>query len=81
MRLSLAAAVLLLLASAGCMMPSGQPVVIDRRAGDFWNGNGVLLEMSYDRRHCRVATRSNAFLVEKRWVACRFVHARVEHGN
>ena len=58
-------------------MPSGQEVVVDRRGGnDVFTGNAVLLEISDEGLRCRVAVRNNALFVEKRWVDCRFVHAR-----
>ena len=64
-------------AGAGCVMPAGQEVAVDRRgASDTFTGNGVLLEVSQDRTRCRVAVRNNALFVERRWVECRFVHAR-----
>ena len=62
---------------SGCVMPSGQEVVVDRRGGnDVFTGNAVLLEVSDEGLRCRVAVRNNALFVEKRWVDCRFVHAR-----
>ena len=63
-------------AGAGCVMPAGQKVAVDRRGGPVYTGNGVLLEMSADRTKCRVAVRNNALFVERRWVDCRYVHAR-----
>lgn len=63
--------------ASGCVMPSGQEVVVDRRAGnDVYTGSAVLLEISDEGTRCRVAVRSNALFVEKRWVDCRFVHTR-----
>jgi hypothetical protein len=64
-------------AASGCVMPNGQDVVVDRRAGnDVHTGSAVLLEISDDQTSCRVAVRTNALFVEKRWVDCRYVHAR-----
>ncbi len=60
---------------AACLMPKGRPVYVDRRAGKHWSGNGRLLEVSEDQRLCRVALRSTALIVEKKWVSCRYVHA------
>jgi hypothetical protein len=63
--------------AAGCVMPAGQEVVVDRRGGnDVYTGSAVLLEISDEGTHCRVAVRNNALFVEKRWVDCRYVHAR-----
>jgi len=64
-------------AAAGCVMPNGQEVVVDRRGGnDVFTGNAVLLEIADEGTRCRVAVRNNALFVEKRWVDCRYVHAR-----
>ncbi|HEX2486203.1 MAG TPA: hypothetical protein VHQ66_12920 [Myxococcota bacterium] len=63
-------------AGLGCVMPAGQEVAVDRRGGAVFTGNGVLLEVSADRSKCRVAVRNNALFVERRWVDCRYVHAR-----
>ena len=64
------------LMAVGCVMPAGEQVAVDRRAGDdVWNGNAVLLEVGADGR-CRIAVRTNALFVEKRWVDCRYVHSR-----
>ena len=66
-----------LLACAGCLMPGqGTPVYVDMRAGDFWSGRGVLVEVSADRTRCRVAVRDRALIVRQRWVDCTSVHAR-----
>jgi hypothetical protein len=63
--------------ASGCIMPRGQDVVVDRRGGnDVFTGNAVLLEISDEGGRCRVAVRNNALFVEKRWVDCRYVHAR-----
>jgi hypothetical protein len=61
---------------AGCLLPArGTPVFVDRRAGDFWTGEGMLLEVSSDQQRCRVAVRDRALYVRHMWVECRFVHA------
>ena len=72
------AAVLVALALlvAGCLLPNrGTPVFVDRRAGDFWTGEGMLLEVSANQQRCRVAVRDRALYVRHMWVECRFVHA------
>lgn len=62
---------------AGCQMPSGgTPVFVDMRAGNFWSGDGKLLEVSEDQRRCRVAVRDRALYVRHMWVDCHFVHAK-----
>lgn len=79
MRRKLAAwtAALACLASSGCLMPNaGTPVWVDSRAGEFWSGAGLLLEVSEDRLRCRVAVRDRALFVHERWVACASVHTR-----
>lgn len=67
---------LAVLAFGGCVMPAGDPVVVDRRGGEVFTGTAVLLEIGPDGAQCRVAVRNSAFIVEKRWVDCRFVHSR-----
>lgn len=66
-----------LLLSLGCIqMPSrGTRAFIDMRAGDFWTGDGLLLEVSQDQQRCFVAVRDRTWLVQKRWVDCAHVHA------
>ena len=67
----------LLVLLGGCMMPSrGTPVFVDMRAGDFWSGKGLLLEVSEDEQRCRVAVRDRALVVHETWVDCISVHAR-----
>ena len=61
-------------------MPSGRPVIVERRTGDYWSGNGVLLETSQDGLRCRVAVRDTALVVEKKWVPCKYVHPRRPRG-
>ena len=73
--LALAAALLGLL--AGCLMPGrGTPVFVDARAGRFWSGEGLLLEVSEDQQRCRVAVRDRALVVKDLWVDCARVHPR-----
>jgi hypothetical protein len=64
------------LAAVGCVMPAGEQVVVDRRGGEVFTGNAVLLEIGPDGAQCRVAVRTPALFVEKRWVDCRYVHSR-----
>jgi len=79
-RARLAAAALLCALCSGCLMPSrGTPVWVDSRAGSFWSGSGLLLEVSEDRQSCLVAVRDRALFVHERWVACSSVHTRREH--
>jgi hypothetical protein len=78
-RSSLGAAVAflaLVLLGSGCLMPSrGTPVLVERQAGSFWSGKGLLLEVSEDRRSCRVAVRDRSLVfVRKLWVDCARVH-------
>jgi predicted oxidoreductase len=78
--LALAGAALLSLLG-GCLMPRrGTPVFVDARAGNFWSGEGLLLEVSPDQQRCRVAVRDRALLVQDRWVDCARVHPRKEQG-
>src|ERR1700752_3169125 len=54
----LALALLLPLALGGCLLPNrGTPVFVDGRAGSYWSGKGMLLEVAPDRVKCRVAVR------------------------
>lgn len=70
---------LALLAAPGCLLPSrGTPVFVDARAGSFWSGRGLLLEVSGDESRCRVAVRDRALVVHHKWVDCRSVHPRDE---
>ena len=73
MRRALATLVAALLVA--CAVPRGEPVVVDSRAGNFFSGDGVLLEVSPDQQYCRIAVRGRSLLVEKRWVPCQYVHA------
>jgi len=72
----LLAALVLCALLAGCLMPRGTPVIVEARTGRYWSGNGVLLEVSEDQRRCRVAVRNAGLIVEKKWVACAWVHLR-----
>jgi hypothetical protein len=74
--LALAACLLGAALLGGCIMPSGRPVIVEQRTGDYWSGNGVLLETSEDGLRCRVAVRDTALVVGKKWVPCKYVHAR-----
>ncbi len=76
MRLSLAPLLAIALLAAGCLMPAGEQVVVDRRGGNVFTGTAVLLEISPDGGKCRVAVRNSALFVERRWVDCRYVHSR-----
>lgn len=64
-------------ASACVWMPSrGTPVIVDHRAGRFWSGDGMLLEVSEDGRSCRVAVRDRSLVfVRKLWTDCAHVHS------
>ncbi len=65
------------LSLCGCLLPArGTPVFVDARAGRFWDGKGMLLEVSDDEQRCRVAVRDRALVVQNRWVDCRSVHPR-----
>ena len=76
-RILLAACLLGIVPLVACLMPTGTPVLVEARTGRYWNGEGVLLEVSDDRQSCHVAARSNAWIwVEKHWVPCQFVHTR-----
>ena len=72
---------IVLLLLAGCQMPpKGTPVFVDMRAGRFWSGEGLLLEVNEDETRCRVAVRDRALVVKKMWVDCTYVHAtKVQH--
>jgi len=66
-----------LLGLAGCLLPNdGTPVFVDSWAGDFWSGEGMLIEVSPDQKQCKVAVRSDALVVREHWVACSSVHPR-----
>jgi hypothetical protein len=73
----LLAALGLALGLQGCLMPTkGTPVFVDHRAGSFWSGKALLLEVSEDRLRCKVAVRDRALIVHERWVKCASVHPR-----
>jgi hypothetical protein len=60
---------------SGCLMPrKGTPVFVDLRAGHFWSGDGLLLEVSEDQSLCKVAVRDRALMVRKLWVDCAWIH-------
>jgi hypothetical protein len=62
---------------SGCMMPRrGTAIFVDHRAGNFWSGKGLLLEVSDDQQRCHVAVRDRALFVRKPWVECTRVHPR-----
>lgn len=68
---------LLALVASGCTLPQrGTPVFVDARAGLFWSGKGLLVEVSDDESRCKVAVRDRALIVRERWVDCRSVHPR-----
>lgn len=72
-----AVALLPLLGSLGCLMPTrGTPVFVDVRAGRFWTGEAVLLEVTPDNEECYVAVRDRALIVRKLWVECKRVHPK-----
>jgi hypothetical protein len=76
-RLAAGFSLLLAVGTAGCLIPNrGTPVFVDARAGDFWSGKGMLLEVSEDRLRCRVRIRDRALIARDRWVDCRSVHPR-----
>ena len=74
---------LLALPLTGCLlMPSrGTPVYVDAFAGDFWTGEGLLLEVTPDHAQCRVAVRDRALIVRTMWVACKSVHPRSQRAR
>ena len=72
-----ATAVAAALLFSACLMPNrGTPVFVDVRAGDFWSGDGLLTEVSADKRQCRVSVRDRALVVQDLWVDCQRVHRR-----
>ncbi|MEM7413013.1 MAG: hypothetical protein AAF430_22465 [Myxococcota bacterium] len=65
------------LGTSACLMPTrGTPVFVDSFAGDYWSGEGLLVEVSPDQKQCRVALRDSALIVREEWVACTSVHPR-----
>ena len=71
-------AILLILPLSGCLMPNkGTPVFIDMRAGGFWSGRGLLVEVTPDKQRCRVAVRDRALIVRHVWTPCTRVHPRL----
>lgn len=75
-RAGAAAAILGAALLGGCLLPQGKPVIVDSRAGRFWTGDGVLLEVSPDRQHCRIAARGRSLWIDRKWVPCKYVHER-----
>ena len=76
-RLAASGLLLLLTLGTGCLLPkNGTPVFVDHRAGKFWSGKGLLLEVSDDRATCRVAVRDRALFVHREWYPCARVHPR-----
>lgn len=76
-------ALALLLAGAaalptGCLFATqrGIPVFVEARLGDFWSGEGELIEYSPDGARCRVVIRMRSAFVERRWFPCKYVHER-----
>ena len=70
-------ALLPLLGCVGCLMPTrGTPVFVDARAGRFWTGEAVLMEVSADREQCHIAVRDRALIVRKLWVECKRIHPK-----
>ncbi len=68
---------LALLFAPGCVMPlKGKQVWVNSREGEFWSGEGILLEVSPDQEECKVAVRDKALVVNKIWVRCNSVHPR-----
>jgi hypothetical protein len=62
---------------SGCLMPNkGTPVFVDLRGGDFWSGQGMLMEVSEDQSRCFVAVRDRTLLVQELWVDCAWIHPR-----
>ncbi len=62
---------------AACAMPKrGTPVFVDFRAGSFWSGKGLLIEVTENERRCKVAVRDRALMVRELWVDCTQVHPR-----
>ena len=59
------------------MPAQGTPVFVDMRAGRFWSGKGMLVEVSPDKQRCRVRVRDNALIVRNLWVDCTRVHPRL----
>ena len=71
-------ALLLLVPLSGCLMPNkGTAAFVDMRAGDFWSGKGLLLEVSPDQQRCRVVVRDKALIVRRVWTDCTRVHPRL----
>ncbi len=77
-RWGLAIALLIcLLVASSCLPTRGTTVFVDRGAGTFWSGKGVLVEVSVDETQCRVVVRDANLITRNRWVPCRNVHPRI----
>jgi hypothetical protein len=77
-RLCRTVALALAAVGTGCVfMPSrGTPVIVDQRAGRFWSGDAMLLEVSEDQKTCRVAVRDRSLVfVRRMWTDCAHVHS------
>jgi hypothetical protein len=71
-------AILAFASLSGCVMPNkGTPVFIDMRAGDFWSGKGMLVEVTEDKQRCRVTVRDRALIIHDVWTDCSRVHPRL----
>ena len=71
-------ALLILVSAGGCLLPvQGTPVFVDMRAGRFWSGKGMLVEVSPDKQRCHIKVRDNALIVRNLWVDCTRVHPRL----
>lgn len=65
-----------LLMGSSCLPTRGTTIYLDRGAGTFWSGKGVLVEVSADETQCRVVVRDTYLITRKTWVPCRNVHPR-----
>ena len=70
------AAVTFLLTISSCLPSRGTLIFVDRDAGNFWSGKGVLVEVSPDETQCRVVVRDAVLIKRDRWVHCNDVHPR-----
>jgi hypothetical protein len=65
-----------LLTISSCLPTKGTLVFVDRDAGKFWSGKGVLVEVSPDQTQCRVVVRDSVLIKRDRWVHCNDIHPR-----
>jgi hypothetical protein len=72
------AAAACLLTTSSCLPSRGTPVFVDRDAGKYWSGKGVLVEVSPDETQCRVVVRDSVLITRDRWVRCNDIHPRRE---